>query len=469
MSYEEGEELIACDDDIDCTPTGGYCQKVQGDYNWNGIGDVCEGYADFNESGDVNLVDLLDLIFCYGKTNFVTYPDCELYDINDDNRVSAWDFLILSLQYGRDDFDTCGAGIAPAKVAKTGQDTCYDSGGTEINCLDTGQDGEYQMGVIGSSPRFTDNGDGTVTDNLTGLMWTKDTQHISGTMNWQPALTACNGLDYAGHNDWRLPNGRELISLGDYGESGPGLPPGHPFLDVLNSTYWTSTNIGTNAVGIYLFSFPPVGVVKIDPPVPVYTWCMRGETSGPAPVPKTGQDICYDSDGIEIDCTGTGQDGDLKMGVAWPNPRFTDNGDGTITDNLTRLIWLKDANCFGQRTWNNALSDCNGLADGEDCGTGGSFLLSDGSNAGDWRLPNIREFPSLIGSSFFNPALPNTEGTDQWIEGDPFTNVQSFYYWSSTTFDNSLDHAWYTDMLYGIVLDNQKSNGYYVWPVRGGQ
>ena len=50
--------------------------------------------------------------------------------------------------------------------------------------------------------------------------------------------------------------------------------------------------------------------------------------------------------------------------MAWPNPRFTDNSDGTVTDNLTGLIWLKDANCFGDRTWISALSDANGLASG---------------------------------------------------------------------------------------------------------
>ena len=61
----------------------------------------------------------------------------------------------------------------------------------------------------------------------------------------------------------------------------------------------------------------------------------------PAPVPKTGQTTSYT----------TGDDGDLEMGVPWPSPRFTDKGDGTVTDNLTGLIWLKDANCFGGRTW----------------------------------------------------------------------------------------------------------------------
>ncbi len=77
----------------------------------------------------------------------------------------------------------------------------------------------------------------------------------------------------------------------------------------------------------------------------------------------------------------TGDDGDLGKGIAWPRPRFTDNGNGTVTDNLTGLIWLKNANCFGLRAWNDAVSDCNGLNSGE-CG------LSDDSNAGDWRLPN---------------------------------------------------------------------------------
>jgi len=57
----------------------------------------------------------------------------------------------------------------------------------------------------------------------------------------------------------------------------------------------------------------------------------------PAPVPKTGQTTSY----------ATGDDGDLEKGVAWPDPRFMDNGNGTVTDNLTGLIWLKNANCFG--------------------------------------------------------------------------------------------------------------------------
>ena len=56
--------------------------------------------------------------------------------------------------------------------------------------------------------------------------------------------------------------------------------------------------------------------------------------------------------------------GDLERGVVLVAARFTDNGHGTVTDNQTGLICLKDANCFGENTWSQALSDCSSLAHG---------------------------------------------------------------------------------------------------------
>ncbi len=64
---------------------------------------------------------------------------------------------------------------------------------------------------------------------------------------------------------------------------------------------------------------------------------FESATGPPAPVAKTGQ--------TDIDTTVPGEDGVLAKGVAWPSPRFTDNGDGTVTDNLTDLIWLRNADC----------------------------------------------------------------------------------------------------------------------------
>ncbi len=173
---------------------------------------------------------------------------------------------------------------------------------------------------------------------------------------------------------------------------------------------------------------------------------------GGAGVPKTGQTTSH----------ATGDDGDLEKDVAWPSPRFTDNSDGTVTDNLTGLIWLKNANCWGTKTWATALANANGLANGL-CG------LADGSSAGDWRLPNVRELHSLLHYGVADPALPNTAGTGQWTEGNPFSGVQSNYYWSSTRSESSSDGAWRVYLKRGNSGTATKEDSYYVWPVRGGE
>lgn len=169
-------------------------------------------------------------------------------------------------------------------------------------------------------------------------------------------------------------------------------------------------------------------------------------------VPETGQTFSY----------AAGDDGALQRGTKWPKPRFTDNGDGTVTDNMTGLIWLKDG-CFLSGTWSQALTYCGNLADG-DCG------LTDGSVAGDWRLPNIRELVSLVNYGYVFPALSNTAGTGQWTDGDPFTGMppEVDYYWSSTTDTYSAILAWGVNIGVGFVVARDKSSTRYVWPVRGG-
>ena len=160
---------------------------------------------------------------------------------------------------------------------------------------------------------------------------------------------------------------------------------------------------------------------------------------GFAPSAQTGKTVSY----------GTGDDGDLQLGVQWPVPRFLDSDDGTVLDLLTGLIWLKNANCFGIKNWNDALFACNNLADG-DC------ALSDDSSSGDWRLPNIRELQSLIDYDRDYPPLPS---------GHPITNVRTSYYWSSTA---SFYRAWHVQMSSGGVGHDHQSAEFYVWPVRGG-
>jgi len=154
----------------------------------------------------------------------------------------------------------------------------------------------------------------------------------------------------------------------------------------------------------------------------------------------------------------------MRKGVAWPNPRFTDNGNGTVTDNLTGLIWLKRADEYGWRTWSDALSDCATLNSGE-------HGLTDGSNEGDWRLPNVQELQSLSDCGRHNPALCDTAGTGQWSEGDPFSNVQSWHYWSRTTSASIVAGlSWWVGFGdYWVGTDNKTNGNKHVWPVRGGE
>jgi hypothetical protein len=174
-----------------------------------------------------------------------------------------------------------------------------------------------------------------------------------------------------------------------------------------------------------------------------------------APVPKTGQTVSY----------ATGDDGNLQKGVAWPTPRFTDHGNGTVTDNLTGLIWMKNASNvdgalgFGLLTWTEALDAAATLANG-------THGLSDGSKAGDWRLPNIRELQSLVdyghGGGPEDIALP---------PGHPFIGAQwQSPYWSSTSENaGTPDLAWFVGFDLGVVNIQEKSNTFRIWCVRGGK
>ncbi|MBJ6752135.1 Lcl C-terminal domain-containing protein [Geomonas anaerohicana] len=179
---------------------------------------------------------------------------------------------------------------------------------------------------------------------------------------------------------------------------------------------------------------------------------VREAGAGVVQLPKTGQKTCYDSAGTEIPCAGTRQDGELQMGLAPPSPRFTDHNDGTVTDNLTGLIWLKQANCFGPKLWMDAMSLAKDLHSGT-CG------LSDNSVAGDWRLPNILELESLVDISNINPALPT---------GHPFSSVQNSGYLSSTTNAFHPLRARYVYFPDGAVNGASKTTEpHFVWPVRG--
>jgi len=166
-------------------------------------------------------------------------------------------------------------------------------------------------------------------------------------------------------------------------------------------------------------------------------------------VPKSGQTTSHQ----------TGDDGDLQRGMELPTPRFTDNGNNTVTDNLTGLIWTKNANIYGLKTWSQAVSDC------EACAEGGYE---------DWHLPQVKELYSLIHYGYFYPAVSNTAGTGKWTENDPFTSIQweTASYWTSTSDAYadyySSEYAWIQEMATGWLTHTPMSFTHFVWCVRGG-
>jgi len=154
-------------------------------------------------------------------------------------------------------------------------------------------------------------------------------------------------------------------------------------------------------------------------------------------VPQTGQDQCWtyntleptDPHLVEAVCS-IGQDGEKQAGLAPPSlNRFVDNQDGTITDTFTNLVWLKDAGCLNNLTWEVAVSQGTKLPQ--------EFLgvwlcnLNDGTtNQGLWRLPNINELMSLL--DFRSTAVSSNNG-QALPKGHPFTGFGGFY-WTSTTY-----------------------------------
>lgn len=141
---------------------------------------------------------------------------------------------------------------------------------------------------------------------------------------------------------------------------------------------------------------------------------------------------CYDWRGDKIPCDFKRQYAELLSAGSIPDPRFIDNKDGTQTDRLTGLIWLKNTNCFGMMDWQSALLAAKNLKDG-DCGPDPGLILSDGSSAGDWRLPTMKELCSLVDFSRRDPALPS---------GHMFSAVPSGYHWSATRLAYHSGLAW---------------------------
>jgi len=250
--------------------------------------------------------------------------------------------------------------------------------GQTANYTDTfGEDSDYNI----NPPSYVDNADGTVTDNNTGLMWqqtddgvTYDWYKASGTTDTvlnPGGIDVCGNLITAGYGDWRLPSVRELLTIFNFEAPSPAIDLRY-FPDTKTAAYYLPSNTSAaNPDNTFSIYFDQGGYSYIESKASGgYVRCVRGSQ------------------------------------LLAPN--FTDNRDGTVTDNSTGLMWQQREGGF--MNWDFALNYC------EDSNEAGYL---------DWRLPNIKELESIVDV---------TKSTDPAIDTAFFPSANSGYYWSSTTY-----------------------------------
>jgi uncharacterized protein DUF1566 len=181
----------------------------------------------------------------------------------------------------------------------------------------------------------------------------------------------------------------------------------------------------------------------------------------PQQFPATGQTTCWNESGAVIACPGTGQDGDIQAGSALS---YTDNGDGTLSDNNTKLVWEKqsfDGSIHDMRTafkWDQAFAHVAEL-------NKANFAGHD-----DWRLPNLRELESIVDYVYHDPVVAPAFNHDCKRGATVLSGscTASDFYWSSTTFEFNPKLALRVVFDHGFTEDSDKRSTHHVRAVRGG-
>ncbi len=268
-----------------------------------------------------------------------------------------------------------------------------------------GEDHDYMI----NTPYFIVNNIYTVTDTITGLMWERND---GGEMRFESAITYCDTLTLDGYTDWRLPTAEEAYSILNQQYNNPALDM--TVFRVTTAEYWWTSELQANDTSKVWSTNAGGGIGNH----------RKTETISAGGIKR------FHARAVR----------DIHPVVTVPT-HFNDNGDGTITDLLTELVWQKIP--YGDSiTWEQALI----YAD---------TLTISGQN--DWRLPNIKELQSINDETRVNPSLDN----------NIFQVVGATKYWSSTSLPNQPLKAWYLNTQFGITTYDDKTIRHNILVVRG--
>jgi hypothetical protein len=307
------------------------------------------------------------------------------------------------------------AAAVPSPVVDTGQTTCHGTTPAVLPCPEPGaplfgQDAQYH----GRQPAYRDNGDGTVSDLVTGLMWEKEGR---GDVSWNDATGLAAQARTAGHGDWRVPTIKELYSLILF--SGVTWGPGggaRPYLDQRVFSFPASAGPGRRVMDArYMSSTPYDGRV------------MGNQRAFFGVNFADGRLEAYSIDGP----MRRGWRLRLVRGSTTQGTNdFQNNNDGTVTDRASGLIWTRgdsgtlrarDKRGNGATDWPGALAFCETLT------------LAGRS---DWRLPNAKELQSIVDytRSPWSGREPALDPVFQFTSITAEDGRKDFpAYWTSTT------------------------------------
>jgi hypothetical protein len=419
--------------------------------------------GDVNDSGDdeptiSDISALIDALFISGTADPVgcmaeadinrsapNHPcDVEFTDLSIGDVSYLIDYLFVTgTALG---LENCDGGNATLiyPIVETGQILCYNETGA-IPCPSSGgafygQDANY----ITNGFDYVDNGDGTVTDMVTGLMW-QQTPELYNLKSWDDALAESSTFDLAGYDDWRLPSLKELYSLICFTGSSFSLDPyiDTDFFDfrfgdeslgerVIDAQYWS----GTEYVGLTMGGDETVfGVNFADGRIKGY----------PKTAPGSGEDMTRFARYV-------------RAGIGYGVNDFVDNGDGTIADLATGLMWQKSDDGV-TRNWEDALGYAETL---------------DLAGYTDWRLPDAKELQSIVDYTRAPDALNPSQ---QAPAIDPIFDISDDegWFWTGTTLNEAPPHTgWGTEGVYlafGLAtgwMESPPGSGIYnLWNVHG--
>ncbi len=288
-------------------------------------------------------------------------------------------------------------------IVDTGQSGCY-SNSRSISCPEAGanfngQDAQYHL----LQPSYQDNGNGTVTDLNTGLIWQK--KPAKEKSYYQTAKKNANSFQLTGYDDWRLPTVKELYSLIDFrGQSSRGTSDSIPYINtdyfdfyygntskgerLIDAQYWTATEYtGTTMNG----NSTTFGVNFADGRIKGYP-----NSSGNS---RNKRFVRY-----------------VRGNPDYGQNQFADNGNSTITDSATGLTWMQ-VDSGKTMNWPQALD-----------------YAENSTHAGfnDWRLPNAKELQSIID---YSKSPQATNPAHRGLSIDPlfYMSDGDGWFWTSTT------------------------------------